>query len=91
MTELLFYEDVNQKQCDARVVAVGDDGIVLDRTVFYPVGGGQPGDSGVLRLQHGTEVVAVDDRDIALPGGYRTDLVAVTALGWAGEIGHQAP
>jgi misacylated tRNA(Ala) deacylase len=57
MTELLFYEDVNLRQCDARVVAVGDDGIVLDRTVFYPVGGGQPGDSGVLRLQDGSEVV----------------------------------
>ena len=57
MTELLFYEDVNLRQCDARIVAVGDDGIVLDRTVFYPVGGGQPGDSGVLRLQDGTEVV----------------------------------
>ncbi|UCD69510.1 MAG: alanyl-tRNA editing protein [Betaproteobacteria bacterium] len=56
MTELLFYDDVNLRQCDCRVVDVGDDGIVLDRTVFYPVGGGQPGDSGVLRLQDGTEV-----------------------------------
>lgn len=56
MTELLFYEDVNLRQCDARVVAVGDDGIVLDRTVFYPVGGGQPGDSGVLQLQDGSGI-----------------------------------
>ncbi|UCH49901.1 MAG: alanyl-tRNA editing protein [Betaproteobacteria bacterium] len=56
MTELLFYDDVNLRQCDSRVVAVGDDGIVLDRTVFYPVGGGQPGDSGILRLPDGSEI-----------------------------------
>ncbi len=56
MTELLFYEDVSLRQCDCRVVNVGDEGIVLDRTVFYPVGGGQPGDCGVLRLQDGSEI-----------------------------------
>ena len=57
MTELLYYQDVNLSQCDAKVIHVGDDGIVLDRTVFYPVGGGQPGDSGVLQLPDGNEMV----------------------------------
>jgi misacylated tRNA(Ala) deacylase len=53
MTELLFYDDAYLKQCDARVVEAGDDAIVLDRTVFYPVGGGQPGDAGSLKLADG--------------------------------------
>lgn len=57
MTELLFYRDANLRQCDASVVAVGDDGIVLDQTVFYPVGGGQPGDSGIFCLRDGAEIV----------------------------------
>lgn len=56
MTELLYYQDVNLKDCDALVVDVNEEGIVLDRTVFYPVGGGQPGDSGVLRLRDGSEI-----------------------------------
>lgn len=62
MTELLFYQDANLRQCDCRVVDIGEDGIVLDRTVFYPVGGGQPGDCGVLRLRDGSEIVIEDTR-----------------------------
>lgn len=57
MTELLFRDDAYLKSCEATVVAVNDrGGIVLDRTVFYPTGGGQPGDCGVLRLADGGEV-----------------------------------
>lgn len=57
MTELLFRDDAYLKSCEATVAAVNDrGGIVLDRTVFYPTGGGQPGDSGVLRLAGGGEV-----------------------------------
>lgn len=44
---------------EGRVVEVLDDGIVLDRTVFYPRGGGQPGDVGVIRW-HGGEVAVTD-------------------------------
>ncbi len=57
MTELLYYQDVNLHHCDAQIIAVDDDGIVLDRTVFYSVGGGQPGDCGVLQLQDGSKIM----------------------------------
>ena len=44
MTELLFRDDAYARSCTARVIAVDERGIRLDRTVFYPNGGGQPGD-----------------------------------------------
>jgi misacylated tRNA(Ala) deacylase len=48
-TEYLFREDSYLKSCDARVVAITEQGgVVLDRTVFYATSGGQPGDSGTL-------------------------------------------
>ena len=54
--ELIFRDDAYQRSCEAVVVSADETGIRLDRTVFYPLGGGQPGDSGVLRLvQGGTE------------------------------------
>jgi misacylated tRNA(Ala) deacylase len=56
MTELLFYDDAYLKQCEARVMEASDDGIVLDRTVFYPLGGGQPGDAGTLALADGSVI-----------------------------------
>ncbi len=46
MTELLFRDDAYLTACEARVLAVRDGVVELDRTVFYPQGGGQPGDSG---------------------------------------------
>jgi misacylated tRNA(Ala) deacylase len=58
MTELIFRDDAYLRSCSARVIAVDDTGIRLDRTVFYPTGGGQPGDSGLLRLASG-ETIAI--------------------------------
>lgn len=59
MTEELFREDAYLKSCDATVTGVNDlGGILLDRSVFYPTGGGQAGDKGVLRLASG-EVVEI--------------------------------
>lgn len=67
MTEELFREDATLLQCDAGVLAVDElpDGtrvVVLDRTVFYPLGGGQAGDAGVLGLPDGREVAVADTR-----------------------------
>ena len=49
MTELLYYADATQRQFEAAVLAVSADGVELDRTAFYPGGGGQPCDHGQLR------------------------------------------
>lgn len=65
MTEELFREDAYQKECEATVVAVDENGIVLDKTVFYPTGGGQPGDMGVFRTGDGRQVPIIDTRKAA--------------------------
>jgi misacylated tRNA(Ala) deacylase len=58
MTRELFREDSYLRECDATVVAVTEAGMVLDQTVFYPLGGGQPGDTGTLSYSGGsTEIV----------------------------------
>ena len=49
MTEILCYGDSYLKEFDARVIDSTPRGVVLDRTAFYPGGGGQPSDSGVLK------------------------------------------
>ncbi len=49
MTDDLFRQDATMRSCDAQVIAINArGGIVLDRTVFYGAGGGQPGDQGTL-------------------------------------------
>jgi misacylated tRNA(Ala) deacylase len=60
MTEVLFRDDAYARSCVARVVSADGRGIRLDRTVFYPTGGGQPGDSGVLRLATGGTIAIAD-------------------------------
>jgi misacylated tRNA(Ala) deacylase len=62
MTEWLFQQDAYLKRCAARVLEASPDGVVLDRTVFYPLGGGQPGDTGVLEANDGRRWPVVDAR-----------------------------
>ena len=62
MTQELFREDSYLKECAAQVKAVTEQGIVLDRTVFYPLGGGQAGDAGVLVLADGRTLAIADTR-----------------------------
>ena len=63
MTQDLFRQDAYLRECDAHITAITDiGGIVLDRTVFYPLGGGQAGDSGVLVLADGSSLAIADTR-----------------------------
>ena len=57
MTAELFREDSYLKECEATVTAVEDAAVILDRTIFYPLGGGQPGDTGTLRWGAGSAQV----------------------------------
>lgn len=61
-TNALYREDAYRRECDAVVTHVSDAGIELNQTVFYPLGGGQAGDRGVLRLPDGSEIVISDTR-----------------------------
>ena len=79
MTEELFREDATLMACEARVLSCDERGIRLDRTVFYPTGGGQPGDSGVLRLADGSAVAIAD----AVKGDAADEVIHVPAPGAA--------
>jgi misacylated tRNA(Ala) deacylase len=61
-TDLLFRSDAYLKTAQAQVVAVHDHGIELDRTIFYPLGGGQQGDTGVVRRANGDRIAIADTR-----------------------------
>ena len=78
MTELLFRDDPYAKDCEATVTAVNDrGGIVLDRTVFYPTGGGQAGDSGHLHVAGGDSITIAT----AVKGEAPDEVVLVPAEG----------
>jgi misacylated tRNA(Ala) deacylase len=61
-TDDLFRDDATLTTCEAVVLAVDEAGIVLDRTVFYPLGGGQAGDAGELVTADGRRVGITDTR-----------------------------
>ncbi len=58
--EAIFRDDPYAKSCEATVTAVDERGIQLDRTVFYPTGGGQIGDTGRFTFGDGAEVAIVN-------------------------------
>src|SRR5215472_7622350 len=84
MTELVFRDDAYARSCPARVSAVDARGIRLDRTVFYPTGGGQPGDTGKLVLASGAAIDIVD----TIKGEKPDEVIHVPApgMGWP-EVG----
>jgi misacylated tRNA(Ala) deacylase len=60
-TDFLFRANSYLQQTTAVVIGQTEDGgIILDRTVFYPTGGGQPGDQGVMIQSHGQQVAIVN-------------------------------
>jgi len=97
-TESLFQQDAYLRSCEARVIASSDAGIELDRTVFYPLGGGQPGDSGWLRAGDGRSARIVDTRKgeqgtilhvlEADPAGLGTGDAVVAEIDWERRYAH---
>ena len=99
MTRPLYREDPYLKTAPARVAAVTPEGgVVLDATLFYPTGGGQPGDSGTLEWEGGALRVATtvkgegdaivlvpDDGDAARPP---VGAAVVQTLDWARRHAH---
>ena len=78
MTEELFREDATLAQCEATVLACDEAGVVLYRTLFYPLGGGQAGDAGTLTAASGAVLPLADTRKHpARPG----DILHVPAAG----------
>jgi misacylated tRNA(Ala) deacylase len=87
MTQDLFRQDAYLTECSATVTAVDEHGIVLDRTVFYPLGGGQAGDAGELVLADGTVITIADTRKGKDAEGRPTaDIVHLPAPGQEAQL-----
>ena len=86
MTEDLFRADAYLRECEARILRIDEGGIVLDRTVFYPLGGGQAGDSGMLVLADGRELAIVDTRKAKDAEGRPTDEILHVAVPEQSEL-----
>ncbi len=76
-TELVFRDDAYARTCSARIVSSEPGAIRLSCTVFYPAGGGQPGDRGTIRLISGQRFEIVD----TIKGATEDDIVHVPAEG----------
>jgi misacylated tRNA(Ala) deacylase len=84
MTDELFRDDATLLQCSATLTGVSEAGLTLDRTVFYPQGGGQAGDTGRLLRADGASLVITDTRKGAEPGQILHLVAPGTDLsGWA--------
>ena len=59
MTKEIFRDDAYAQSCTANVLEADERGVILDRTVFYAEGGGQPGDTGVIIAADGSSVQVV--------------------------------
>jgi misacylated tRNA(Ala) deacylase len=87
-TAALFRADAYLQHCDATVTGVTESGVELDRTVFYPLGGGQAGDTGWLVTARGTRLRVADARKSRRPDATPDDTVHVLEPGvnWPSEL-----
>lgn len=97
-TQLLYYDDVQQQEFDASVLAcmplIGDDlpegathGIILDKSCFYPEGGGQEGDHGALKTDS-NQCNVIDTRKVGdhvlhlVDGSFETGDLVHGSIDW---------
>ncbi len=90
-TRALFRDDAYLLHCEAAITGIDEQGIHLDQTVFYPLGGGQAGDAGVLRLADGTRIEIADTRKAKFEGATPDDAVHVPAPGQEALLARLAP
>ena len=91
-THALFREDAYLRECDAVVTRVGDDGVELDRTVFYPLGGGQAGDTGFIATASGMRLRVTDTRKVRRDDSTPDDALHVIDPGdWRNHLKVGAP
>ena len=83
MTETVFRDEPYEREIAARISGRDERGIWLDRTVFYPRGGGQAGDAGWLVLGDGREVAIAD----TVKGEGEADILHVPAPGQEAIVG----
>jgi len=98
MTQMLFRDDAYLREAEATVVAhTTEGGIVLDRTLFYPTGGGQPGDSGLVawsgtEMSIATAIKGEGDAIVLVPAEPRAlppvGAVVTQALDWDRRFAH---
>jgi len=81
MTDLLFRDDAYLRTATATVVGVHERGVELDRTIFYPLGGGQPGDTGFLVRAGGERIAVTDTRKGPSPDSVVHSLVGPVQVG----------
>jgi misacylated tRNA(Ala) deacylase len=97
-----FRDDATLISCPATITATGEAGIELDCTVFYPQGGGQAGDAGVLVRADGVVLAIVDTKKGAEPGrilhvpapgsdlsGWQVGQVVDARIDWARRQAHR--
>jgi misacylated tRNA(Ala) deacylase len=92
-TVAVHRQDAYARRCEAVVTWLGDEGVELDRTVFYPLGGGQAGDTGVLRLADGTALAVTDARKARRDDATPDDTLHVLdpASGWRERLAVGTP
>src|SRR4030095_10829746 len=92
-TDAVFRRDAYLRFCDAVVTHVSDDGVELDRTVFYPLGGGHAGDSGTAVMADGTRWRVLDARKSRREGATPDDTVHLLdpASGWQRQLAPGTP
>ncbi len=90
-TDALFRRDSYLQSCEARITRIDETGVILDRTVFYPLGGGQAGDTGVLMLADGARLSIADARKAKFDGVSPDDVLHIPAEGQAEILSQLRP